>query len=77
MEWGNSAPYRPLIPPPPAHLRGPRDGLVQGLEEQGTRGSAVWGAKLGSDGSPRRGRRVKGQSRGDRSGRLVLWAVMG
>jgi hypothetical protein len=34
-----------------------------GLEEPGVSGSTVWGAKLGSDGSPRRGRRVKGQSR--------------
>src|ERR1035438_7507124 len=32
--------------------------------QPGTRGSTVWGAKLGSDGSPRRGRRVKGQGRG-------------
>jgi hypothetical protein len=30
----------------------------------GGRGSAVWDAKLGSDESPRRGRQVKGQSRG-------------
>ena len=36
---------------------GPRDGLVQGSEEPEARGSTVWGAKLGSDGSPRRGRR--------------------
>src|ERR1035441_1753766 len=35
----------------------------------GARSSAVWGAKLGSDGSPRRGRRVKGQSRGHRLAR--------
>jgi hypothetical protein len=30
---------------------------MQGSEEPGARGSAVWGAKLGSDGSPRHGRR--------------------
>jgi hypothetical protein len=35
------------------------------------RGSTVWGAKLGSDGSPRGGRRVKGQSRG------TAWRVIG
>src|ERR1035437_3670173 len=35
----------------------------------GARSSAVWGAKLGSDGSPRRGRQVKGQSRGHRLAR--------
>jgi hypothetical protein len=43
---------------PQGHLSpGPRDGLVQGSEEPGARGSTVWGAKLGSDGPPRRGRR--------------------
>src|ERR1035437_1239330 len=46
---------------------GPRDGLVQG--------STVWGAKLGSDGSPRRRRRVNvnGQSRGT-AWRMILLA---
>jgi hypothetical protein len=37
---------------------------VQGSEEPVARGSTVWGSKLGSDGSPRCGRRVEGQSRG-------------
>jgi hypothetical protein len=46
---------------------------VQGWRNRGLRGSAVWGAKLGSDGSPRRGRRVKGQSRGT-GGRVILQA---
>jgi len=40
-----------------------------GLEEPGARGSAAWGAKLGSDGSHRRGRRIKGQRRGHRLAR--------
>jgi hypothetical protein len=39
----------------------------------GARSSAVWGAKLGSDGSPRRGRRVKSQSRGT-AWRVILQA---
>jgi hypothetical protein len=39
----------------------------------GQRRSAARGAKLGSDGSPRRGRRVKGQSRGT-AGRVILRA---
>jgi hypothetical protein len=42
-----------------------------GLEEPGARGATLWGAKLGSDGSPRGGRRVKGQSRG------TAWRVIG
>jgi hypothetical protein len=52
---------------------GPRDILVQALEEPGASGSTVWGAKLGSDGSPRRGRRVKGQSQGT-AWRVILQA---
>src|ERR1035437_9871015 len=44
-----------------------------GLEEPGARGSTVWGAKLDSDGSPRRGRRGKGQSRGT-AWRVILQA---
>ena len=44
-----------------------------GLEEPGARGSVVWGGKLGSDGSPRRGRRVQGQSRGT-AWRVILQA---
>jgi hypothetical protein len=34
---------------------GPRDGLVQGWRNRGP-GSTIWGAKLGSDGAPRRWR---------------------
>ena len=34
------------------------------LEESRARGSEVWGARPGSDGSPKRGRRLKGRSRG-------------
>jgi hypothetical protein len=49
----------------------PAGGSGAGWEEPGARGSAVWGAKLGSDGSPRRGRRVKGQSRAT-VGRVIL-----
>ena len=41
----------------------PRDGLVQGLEQSGAKGSAIWGARLGSEGSPRRGEAAKGHSR--------------
>jgi hypothetical protein len=48
-------------------------GSGAGLEEQRASGSAVWGAKLGSEGSPRRGRRVKGQSRGT-AWRVILQA---
>jgi hypothetical protein len=44
-----------------------------GWEVPGASGSAVWGAKLGSEGSPRRERRVKGQSRGT-AWRLILQA---
>ena len=51
----------------------PAGGSGAGLEEPGARGSTVWGAKLGSDGSPRRGRRVKGQSRGT-AWRVILQA---
>jgi hypothetical protein len=51
----------------------PAGGSGAGWEEPGARGSTVWGAKLGSDGSPRRGRRVKGQSRGT-DGRGILQA---
>ena len=36
---------------------------MQGLEQSGAKGSAIWGAKLGSEGSPRRGEAAKGQSR--------------
>jgi hypothetical protein len=44
-------------------LRGvSREGLVQGWRNRGPGGSTVRDAKLGSDGPPRRGRRVKGQS---------------
>ena len=34
------------------------------MEESGARGSAIWGAKLDSEGAPRREQRAKGQSRG-------------
>jgi hypothetical protein len=37
------------------------------------RGPETWGAKLGSAGSPRRGTRVKGQSRGT-AWRVILQA---
>jgi hypothetical protein len=47
--------------------------MVQGWRNRGPEGSTVWGAKLGSDGSPRRGRRVKGQSRGT-AWRVILQA---
>ena len=43
------------------------------MEESDASGSAVWGAKLGSDGSPRRGRRLKAQSRGT-AWRMILQA---
>ena len=33
------------------------------LEQSGARGSAIWGVKLGSEGSPRREERAKGQRR--------------
>src|ERR1039457_5342813 len=49
---------------------GPREGLVQGWRN---RASAVWGAKLGSDGSPRRGRQAKDQNR-DTAWRVILQA---
>ena len=49
----------------------PAGGSGAGWEEPGAIGSTVWGARLGSDGSPRRGRRVKGQSRG------TVWRVIG
>jgi len=42
----------------------PAEGSGQGGRNRGQRLDSVWGAKLGSDGSPRRGRRVQGQSRG-------------
>src|ERR1035441_3234603 len=51
----------------------PAGGSGAGWEEPEARGSAVWGAKLGSDGPPRRGRRVKGQSRGT-AWRVILQA---
>ena len=51
----------------------PAGGSGAGWEEAGARGSTVWGAKLDSDGSPRRGRRVKGQSRGT-ARRVILQA---
>ena len=38
---------------------------------RGARGSAVWGAKLGSDGSPRCGKRAQGENRGT-AGRMIL-----
>ena len=44
-----------------------------GMEESGAIGSTVRGAMLGSEGSPRRGRRVKGQSRGT-AWRVILQA---
>ena len=47
--------------------------MVQGWRNRGPEGSTVWGAKLGSDGSPRGGRRVKGQSRGT-AWRVILQA---
>jgi hypothetical protein len=43
------------------------------LEEPGAGGSTVWGATPGSDVSRRRGRRVKGQSRGT-AWRVILMA---
>src|ERR1019366_5454505 len=49
--------------------------MVQGWRNRGPEGSTVWGAKLGSDGSPRRGRRVKGQSRGT-AWRVILPASL-
>ena len=49
----------------------PAGGSGAGLEEPGARGTTLWGAKLGSDGSPRRGRQLKGQSRG------TAWRVSG
>ena len=83
---GSSVSYRPLIsiaPPEPHRSTLDPDRGYYGeapaqaagrsgawLEEQGARSSTVWGAKLGSDGSPRRGRRVKGQSRGT-AGRII------
>jgi hypothetical protein len=42
---------------------------VQGWRNRGP--ETVWGAKLGSDGSPGRGRRVKGQSRGTAGGEIL------
>jgi hypothetical protein len=88
-DGGNSVPYGPLISiapaePPRSSLdldRGyygeapgwPAGWSGAGLEEQAARGSTVWGAKLGSDGSPRRGRPVKGQSRGT-AWRVILQA---
>jgi hypothetical protein len=51
----------------------PAGGAGAGLDEQGARGSTVWGAKLGSEGLPRRGKRVKGQSRGT-AWRVILQA---
>jgi hypothetical protein len=39
----------------------------------GARDSAVWGAKLGSDGSPRRAKRVQGENRGT-AWRVILQA---
>src|ERR1017187_5316451 len=85
IRWNGwrSVPYRPLIPRQPhlsptvvpsiwiegttVRLRG---GSRAGLEEPGASGSTVWGAKLGSDGPPRRGRRVKDQSQG------IAWHVI-
>ena len=51
---------------------GSRDCLVQGWRSRGS-GSPVWGAKVGSDGSPRCGRRVRGQRRGT-AWRVILQA---
>jgi hypothetical protein len=48
-------------------------GSGAGWEEPGARGSTVWRAKLGSAGSPRRERQVKGQSRGT-TWRVILQA---
>jgi hypothetical protein len=39
----------------------PAGGSGAGWEEPGPRGSTVWGAKPGSDGWPRREKRVKGR----------------
>jgi hypothetical protein len=44
-----------------------------GLEEPGARGLAIWGAKVGSDGSPRHGSRVESLSRGT-AGRVIYQA---
>jgi hypothetical protein len=51
----------------------PAGGSGAGWEEPGARGSTVWGAKLSSDGSPRHGKRVKGQSRAT-AGHVILQA---
>ena len=40
---------------------------------RGARGSADWGSKLGSDGSPRCGKRAQGENRGT-AGRVILQA---
>ena len=48
--------------------RSPQDGLVQGWTRRRPEGSAVSGAKLRSEGSPRRGKQANGQSRGTVSG---------
>jgi hypothetical protein len=42
---------------------GPWEGQVQGWRNKGP-GSADWGARLGPDGSPRRGKRTTGETRG-------------
>jgi hypothetical protein len=39
----------------------------------GARGSAVWGAKLGSDGSPRCGKQAQGENWGT-AGRVIIQA---
>src|ERR1019366_5444817 len=72
----HSLPIVPLIPDKRYYgeaMGRPAGGSGAGLEEKGARSSRVWGAKLGSDGSRRRGRRVKGQSRGT-AWRVILKA---
>ena len=56
--WGQQ---RPL---PPAHLRNPGEGSMQRWRNKGATGSAVWGAKLSSERSPRRGEPAQGESLG-------------
>lgn len=56
------------------HYGEPAGGSGAGLKQPGARSLAVWSAKLGSDGPPRLGRRVKGQGR-RAAGRVILQPI--